>query len=182
MKVPGFSEDVILVGCRKNDRRSQELLYRHFAKKMYAVCLSYAGERPLAQDILQEAFVKVFKNVELYTKEGSLEGWIRRIVTNTAIDQIRKRKRNISLTEMEIDDPQLHTHNSAINIMGFNELMKQVGRLPEGARLVFNMHALDGFTHKEIAKKLEITEGTSKSQFNRARNLLISFLGNINIL
>jgi RNA polymerase sigma factor (sigma-70 family) len=182
MDTPGFSEDGILSGCRKNDRRSQELLYRHFAKKMYAICLSYAGERPLAQDMLQEAFVKVFNNINGFTNEGSLEGWIRRIVTNTAIDYVRKRQRGMNFTEMEAVDSSLHAHNPALGIMGFNELMKHVGRLPDGARLIFNMHALDGFTHREIAEKLAITEGTSKSQFNRARKLLINFIGNLNLL
>jgi RNA polymerase sigma factor (sigma-70 family) len=181
MKIFGFSEEAMLSGCRKNDRRSQETLYRLYAKKMYSICLSYAGERPLAQDMLQEAFVKVFNNINSYKKNGSLEGWIRRIVTNTAIDHVRKRKRVENFLEMETSEQNLQTHNPALGIMGFNELMEQVCRLPEGARLIFNMHALDGFTHKEIADKLEITEGTSKSQFNRARKLLISFIGNINL-
>jgi RNA polymerase sigma factor (sigma-70 family) len=181
MEIQGFSEEGVLSGCRKQNRRSQELLYRRFAKRMYAVCLSYAGERPLAQDILQESFIKVFNNINFYTRDGSLEGWIRRIVTNTAIDHIRKRKRNGEFADLETVDSRLHTHNPAVSVMGFNELMKHIGRLPEGARLVFNMHALDGFTHKEIAEKLEITEGTSKSQFNRARKLLMDFIGNINL-
>ncbi len=177
----GLNEEVILSGCRKSDRRSQELLYRHFAKKMYAICLSYAGERPMAQDILQESFIKVFKNIKQYKNDGSLEGWIRKIVSNTAIDHIRRKKRTDEYNEVDQNDPGTHTSNAAMNIIGFNELMEQVGRLPEGARLIFNLHALDGFTHKEIAQKLEITEGTSKSQFNRARKLLINFIGNMNL-
>jgi RNA polymerase sigma factor (sigma-70 family) len=181
MMLPGFSEECVLSGCLKNDRRSQELLYRHFAKKMYAVCLSYAGERPLAQDMLQEAFVKVFKSLRFFKKDGSLEGWIRRIVVNTAIDLIRKKKREGNLVEMETADSQFHSNNPAIHVMGFNELIEQVSRLPDGARLIFNLHALDGYTHKEIAEKLDITEGTSKSQFNRARKLLIGYIGNINL-
>jgi RNA polymerase sigma factor (sigma-70 family) len=181
MEIQGFNEEGVLSGCRKQNRRSQEMLYRRFAKRMYAISLSYAGERPMAQDILQESFIKVFNNINFYNNDGSLEGWIRRIVTNTAIDHIRKRKRNGEFSDLETVDSRLHTHNPAVSIMGFNELMKHIGRLPEGARLVFNMHALDGFTHKEIAEKLEITEGTSKSQFNRARKLLIDFIGNINL-
>ncbi len=177
----GFNEEVILTGCRKNDRRSQESLYRHFAKKMYAICLSYAGERPMAQDILQESFIKVFKNIKQYKNDGALEGWIRKIVTNTAIDHIRRRKWTDEYNKVDQNDPGMHISNAAMNIIGFNELMKQVGRLPEGARLVFNLYALDGFTHREIAEKLEITEGTSKSQFNRARKLLINFIGNMNL-
>jgi RNA polymerase sigma factor (sigma-70 family) len=181
MWISGFSEEHVLSGCLKNDRKSQELLYRQFAKKMYAVCLSYAGERPLAQDMLQEAFLKVFKSLRFFNRDGSLEGWIRKIVVNTAIDFIRKRKREGNLVEMETADSQMSASNPAINIMGFNELIEQVGRLPDGARLIFNLHALDGYTHKEIAEKLDITEGTSKSQFNRARKLLIGYIGNINL-
>ena len=179
---PGFNEEKILAGCRKNDRRSQELLYKQFSRKMYAICLSYAGERPLAQDILQESFVKTFKSIAFYNSDGSLEGWIRRIVTNTAIDHIRKKKRAGNYIGIETMDSNLHTQNSALEIMGFNEIIKHIGRLPDGARLIFNMHALEGFTHKEISEKLDITEGTSKSQFSRARKLLMSFIGNINLL
>ena len=180
MILKDISQESLLSGCRKNDRRSQELLYRHFSRKMYALCLSYTGERSLAQDILQESFIKVFKNIGQYKNDGSLEGWIRRIVTNTAIDHIRKRKITNEFIESEPADAELYTHNIALKIMGFNELMKQVDRLPEGARLIFNMYALDGYSHKEIATELNITEGTSKSQFNRARKLLMSFIGNMN--
>lgn len=181
MTVAFFNEEVILEGCRKNDRRSQELLYRHFARKMYAICLGYAGERPLAQDILQESFIKVFRNIGFYKNDGSLEGWIRKIVTNTAIDHIRKRKRAKDYIDAEMIDKELHINNQALAMIGFTEVMEQVGRLPEGARLIFNLHALDGYTHSEIAQKLEITEGTSKSQFNRARRLLMDFIGNMNL-
>lgn len=178
----GFKEDEILSGCRKNDRRSQEHLYRQFARKMYAVCLGYAGERALAQDMLQEAFIKVFRNIKHYKSDGSLEGWIRRIVTNTSIDHLRKRRRTDEYIEANpagYIGPE--TTNSALRIIGFNELIEQVERLPQGAKLIFNMHALDGYSHKEIAQKLEITEGTSKSQFNRARKLLMDFIGNMNL-
>lgn len=170
----GFDEEQIISACKKNDRRSQELLYRHFAKKMYALCLGYAVDRPMAQDILQESFIKVFKNISQFKNEGSLEGWIRRIVTNTAIDHIRKNKRTNEFIETEPDDPGLFIENSVVRLMGFNELLEKIESLPEGARLIFNMHAIDGYTHKEIAGQLNITEGTSKSQFNRARKLLMN--------
>lgn len=181
MDISGFNEDIIIEGCRKNERRSQELLYRHFAKKMYSICLSYAGERPLAQDILQEAFIKVFKNIGIYRKSGSLEGWIRKIVTNTAIDHIRQRRPAGSFVDIDPGYFQVEVSNTVLSNIGFSEVMEQVNRLPDGARMVFNLHALEGFTHKEIAFKLDITEGTSKSQFNRARKLLLNFLGNLNM-
>jgi RNA polymerase sigma factor (sigma-70 family) len=156
------------------------MFYRHFSKKMYAISLGYAGERPMAQDILQESFIKIFRNIKHYRNDGSLESWVRRIVTNTAIDHIRQRKRTSNYLEAETSELLLHTENSALKIMGFNELMEQVGRLPDGARLIFNMYALEGYTHKEIAELLQISIGTSKSQVNRARKLIMDFVGNIN--
>ncbi len=176
-----FIEEEVIASCRKNDRRAQELLYRHFAKKMYGICLGYAGERPMAQDILQESFIKVFKNIGKYKQDGSFEGWIRRIVVNTAIDHIRRRNRSNEFIDSEPEDSSLHVQNQAMKMMGYKEIMQQVQRLPEGARLIFSLYAVDGYTHKEIAEKLEITEGTSKSQFNRARKLLMGFLGNMNL-
>ena len=176
-----FNEQDILAGCIKNDRRSQELLYRRFSKKMYAICMSYAGDRPMAQDILQESFIKVFKNIKQYKNDGSLEGWIRRITSNTAIDHLRKNKRTDEFIDSGHYDREENASNSALKIIGFKELMGLVERLPSGAKMVFNMHALDGYTHKEIARKLEITEGTSKSQFNRARKLLVNIIGNMNL-
>lgn len=117
MEVQSFNEEGVLSGCRKQDRRSQEMLYRRFAKRMYAISLSYAGERPMAQDILQESFVKVFNNINFYNNDGSLEGWIRRIVTNTAIDHIRKRKRNGEFADLETVDSGLHTNNPAVSFL-----------------------------------------------------------------
>ncbi len=181
MRLSVFNEDMIIAGCKKNDRQSQELLYRHFAGKMYAICISYAGNRSLAKDMLQDAFIKVFKNIKSFNKDGSLEGWIRKIITNTAIDHLRKNKKTENYVEMEAANIKHYSVNTAIGNISFNEVMEQVERLPEGARIVFNMHALDGYTHKEIAQKLEITEGTSKSQFNRARQLLMSYIGSFNL-
>lgn len=185
MKSSEFNEDIIIAGCKRDDRQSQELLYRHFARKMYAICLSYAGDRSLAKDMLQDAFIKIFKNIRNYKKDGSFEGWIRRIITNTAIDHLRQKKRTDNYVKMEVKmevaSNMHHTKNLALSRISFNEVMEQVERLPEGARIIFNLYALDGYTHKEIAQKLSISEGTSKSQFNRARKLLMNFLFNLNM-
>lgn len=177
MVIQGEPEERLISGCKNNDRRSQALLYKHFASRMYPICLSYAGDRPGAQDILQESFIKIFKNIGDYKNNGSLEGWIRRIVTNTAIDHYRKNRKTLDLIIADADQPELHVLNPALKTMEFKELLEQVDRLPDGARMIFNLHALDGYSHKEIAKELNITEGTSKSQFNRARKLLINFIG-----
>ena len=179
MQIDLFSEEEILKGCKANKRKFQEILYRKYAKKMYGICLSYAGVRELAQDILQDSFIKIFDKIREYRMEGSLEGWIRRIVTNTAIDHIRQRGRiqNYITDKEEIKD-EVHEMN-ALQDLQTQDVLNQVAKLPDGARLVFNLYALEGYTHKEIAEKLDITEGTSKSQFNRARRILMSRLNGL---
>lgn len=165
-----FPEEKVIEGCKKKKRYYQELLYRRFAPKMYGVCLSYAQNREQASDILHESFLKIFRNIQSYRNQGSFEGWIRRIVTNTAIDHIRRKSKNVPLINDEIPEvEEIYEEPVAINM---NELHQQVARLPEGARIVFNLYTLEGMTHHEIAEKLNITTGTSKSQFSRARQLL----------
>jgi RNA polymerase sigma-70 factor (ECF subfamily) len=165
-----FPEEEIIEGCKKKKRYYQEILYRRFAPKMYGVCLSYAKNREQASDILHDSFLKIFRNIDSYKKHGSFEGWIRRIVTNTAIDHVRKKDKNIPLINDEIPDIE-DTEEESLSI-GMNELQEQVARLPEGARIIFNLYTLEGMTHHEIATKLNITVGTSKSQFSRARQIL----------
>jgi RNA polymerase sigma-70 factor (ECF subfamily) len=176
MQVDLFDEKEIIKGCQQENRRSQEILYRRFAAKMYGICQSYAGDRALAQDMLQEAFIKVFKNINEFKGEGSVEGWIRRIVVNTAIDFLRQRQRSDKFINEDLVDVVTHVDNEALPSIHFNEMLGYIDKLPDGARLVFNLFALEGFTHKEIAKELSISEGTSKSQYNRARNLLMNWL------
>ncbi|HSH52623.1 MAG TPA: sigma-70 family RNA polymerase sigma factor [Bacteroidales bacterium] len=179
MKVDLYSEEEILKGCRKNKRQYQEILYRKYAKKMYGICLSYAGDRALAQDMLQESFIKIFNRIKDFKQEGSLEGWIRKVVTNTAIDLLRQQKRIQNYISDKEEIKEGSYESDALQNLQTEDVLNQVNRLPEGARLVFNLYALEGYTHKEIAEKLNITEGTSKSQFNRARKLLMLWLNKI---
>jgi len=179
MKVDLYSEEEILKGCRKNKRQYQEMLYRKYAKKMYGICLSYAGDRAMAQDMLQESFIKIFNRIKDFKQEGSLEGWIRKIVTHTAIDLLRQQKRTQNFISDNEEINEGSYESDALQNLQTEDVLNQVSRLPEGARLVFNLYALEGYTHKEIAVKLNITEGTSKSQFNRARKLLMSWLNKI---
>ena len=163
--------------CIKGDRQAQEELYRAHARVMYNVCLAYAKDREEAKDILQEGFIKVFRNLRKYKEEGSLQAWIRRIIINVAIDHVRKQKRKIFIEMENLEEPG--TGFSGIpSDMETEEIITFVRRLPEGARLIFNLFALEGYSHKEIAKKLDITEGTSKSQVSRARALLQSWMSN----
>ncbi len=181
MNVELYSDEELLIGCKENNRLYQEILYRKYAKKMYGICLSYAGDRDMAQDILQESFIKVFKSIHNYKSEGPLEGWIRRIIINTALDHLRQKtklQKYISDKDEVIKEVE---EISAIEKLQTQDILNQVAKLPDGARVVFNLYALEGYTHREIADKLEITEGTSKSQFNRARKLLMEMLNKLSV-
>lgn len=164
------TETDLIKGCIEGNIRMQKELYDKFSPKMYAVCLRYMGNADDAQDILQEGFIKVFRNLERFRGEGSFEGWIRRIFVNTAIEQIRKRKIDISLTEKE--EIIEYKSVSAVDNINEKDLLKIVSELSPGYRSVFNMYVVEGFSHKEIGDLLGISEGTSKSQLARARMIL----------
>ncbi len=167
-----FQEETLIAGCVKNDRKAQEQLYRLYADEMYNVCLAYEKDRDEVKDILQESFIKVFRSIEKYDKKGPLKAWVRRIVVNTAIDHFRRKKVTDNYVDVETIAETTADQGERQGGQGFKDILKMVKRLPEGARMVFNLFALEGYTHKEIAVKLSITEGTSKSQYSRARQLL----------
>lgn len=163
-------ETDLIKGCIEGDRRMQKELYDRFSPKMYAVCLRYMGNADDAQDILQEGFIKIYKNLERFRGDGSFEGWVRRIFVNTAIEQIRKKKMDVSLTEKE--ETIEYKSVSAVDNINEKDLLKIVSGLSPGYRSVFNMYVVEGFSHKEIGELLGISEGTSKSQLARARMIL----------
>jgi len=176
-EISGMSDETLVEGCLKNDRKMQELLYRKFSREMYSICLAYENDRDEAKDILQEGFIKVFRSIKTFDRQGSLKGWIRRIITNTAIDYWRSSSREdqfLSIDFIKSTDQPFETPNTSFD---YSDIMNQVSRLPSGARLILNLYALEGYSHKEIAEKLSISEGTSKSQVNRARHLLQQYLG-----
>ena len=166
------NDDNLLKGCLENDRKSQKLLYRKYFKTMFQICLSYSGDKDEAKDILQDAFVKVFTKLEQYNSKGSLEAWIRRIVTNTAIDYFRSRKQLIFTDDFH-EEPEGDELNFIESVeISTDLILFYIKQLPDGARVIFNLFAVEGMSHKEISLKLGITEGTSKSQYKRARTLL----------
>ena len=176
MQVDLYKEEEIVKGCQRNERKYQEIMYRRYSRKMYGICLSYAGDRALAQDMLHDAFLKIFNTIGQFKLEGSLEGWIRKVVTRTAIDLLRKRQRlNHYITE-EMEESQTGKAPLVQSYLATKDILELVRQLPNGARAIFNLFALEGFTHKEIAEQLQISEGTSKSQYNRARVLLKSWV------
>lgn len=166
-----FTIDSLLDGCKKGDRKAQESLYKALASKMMGVCMRYAKDTFEAEDILQIGFVKVFQKVTEFRSDGSFEGWIRRIMVNTAIETYRKNLRSLNVVDIDevYDQPQSTFDMGKLEL---NDLMKLVQQLSNGYRIVFNMYAIEGYSHKEIAKELGISEGASKSQLSRARAIL----------
>ncbi len=163
--------DDLLEGCKRGERRAQELLYRSLSAKMLAVCTRYAKNDFEAEDMLQAGFIKVFRNLDSFRGEGAFEGWIRRVVVNTAIEMYRQNIRNLKTVDIEeVYDSEQHTY--AMDGLEASDLLKLIQRLPDGYRVVFNMYAIEGYSHKEIAETLHITEGASKSQLSRARSWL----------
>ncbi|MEJ7779725.1 MAG: RNA polymerase sigma factor [Daejeonella sp.] len=166
-----FTIDSLLEGCKRGERKAQESLYKTLASKMMGVCMSYAKDSYEAEDVLQMGFVKVFQKVAEFRSDGSFEGWIRRIMVNTAIESYRKNLRSLNVVDIEAvhDQPQSTFDMSGLEL---KDLMKLVQQLSNGYRLVFNMYVIEGFSHKEIAEQLGISEGASKSQLSRARAIL----------
>ncbi|MDX2285663.1 MAG: sigma-70 family RNA polymerase sigma factor [Bacteroidia bacterium] len=158
----------LIQDCIAQKPRAQRELYERFAPKMLGVCARYARDLEQAEDMLQEGFIKVFQKLRDYQDRGSLEGWIRRIVVNTAIDCIRRDKHFREQAEIR-EAAGSEIPPEALDQLGAAYLMEQIRKLPEGYRLVFNLYALEGFSHAEIAERLQITESTSRSQYARAR-------------
>lgn len=166
-------DDLTLVTeCAKGNSRAQRALFDKFAPKMLVVCQRYMKSIDEAEDVLQDGFVKVFQKIGEFKMEGSLEGWIRRIVVNTALDMLRKNKK--LLGDVSIDDVsyKVSFEDNSFDEMDVNHLMKLINELPDGYRVVFNMFAIEGYSHKEIAETLGVSENTSKSQYSRARAFL----------
>ncbi len=165
----------ILEGCKKGDRKCQHLLYSTFASRMMGVCMRYAKTLPEAEDVLQNGFIKVFTKIDDFRQEGSLEGWIRTIMVRAAIESYHKEKRKTELVDIsDLAGSELQSHE-LVNLEA-RDLLALVQQLSPGCRLVFNLYAIEGYSHKEIAGQLGISESASKAQLSRARTILKSKL------
>jgi RNA polymerase sigma factor (sigma-70 family) len=165
-----LSEQELLDGCRKGDRGFQQALYERYCRKMMVVCLRYSKSTAEAEDILQEAFVKVFHALKDFRQESKLETWITRIMVNTALNSQRKKLYLYPMVDVEKID--VGEDEMSISAIHFTQLLEMIQSLPHGCQVVFNLFAIEGYSHKEIADALGISEGTSKSQYARARSLL----------
>ncbi|MBL7736071.1 MAG: sigma-70 family RNA polymerase sigma factor [Chitinophagaceae bacterium] len=150
----------------------QEELYNRFAGKMYAVCLRYSNNSDDAQDLLQEGFIKVYRNLHRFRAEGSFEGWIRRIFVNSSIEHFRK-KSLLAVKVSEKEENEIENDDiSALDALAERDIIRLIQELSPGYRTIFNLYVVEGYSHKEIAEMLNISEGTSKSQLARARGIL----------
>ena len=171
LKIYQSSEDKLIKKCLDNNQAAQQELYNQYASKMLGICRRYVTDDAQAEDILIAGFIKVFRNLSQFKFEGSFEGWIRRIMVNESLSYIRKNRNmylevDIEQANREPDYARLDDHLQA------EDLLRLIDQLPTGYRTVFNLYAIEGYSHKEIAEKLNINENTSKSQLSRARALL----------
>lgn len=165
------SDSDLIEGCKQENRKAQYELYQRFSGKMYGVCLRYASNTEEAEDILQEGFIKVFRKIDSFRGEGSFEGWIRRIFVNTSIEHFRRKNHLQPISEKEESTIE-GKYLSVLDDLAEKDIIALVQQLSPGYRTVFNMYVVEGYTHKEIADMLGISEGTSKSQLSRAKLIL----------
>lgn len=174
-KIYRANEDELIKGCVRRERNAQKRLYDTFSSKMYALCCRYVKDSMEAEDVLVTAFTKIFDRIDQFKGEGSFEGWIRRVVVNESLTYLRRNRSMYIETELEAADrepdyQQISDHLEA------EDLLNMIQELPAGYRIVFNLYAIDGYSHKEIADQLNISENTSKSQLSRARVFLQKIL------
>ena len=168
-----MTEEQLIKACIKEDAASQKEVFMRFSGRMLGVCNRYARNSADAEDILQDAFIKVFDKIHQFKFEGSFEGWIRKIVVNTALKKYSLRRYEKEVSGYEVNDRnESEMEPSAYSHLSQKELLELINNLPDGYRLVFNLYAIEGFQHDEIAEMLGIQPGTSRSQLVKARNLL----------
>lgn len=164
-----MTDEEIVTGCVNKNPIAQKHLYEKFSRKMMGVCLRYSENQEEAEDVLQMGFITVFGNIASFKSLGSFEGWIRKIMVNTALTNIRKNKKFKQNIEMDKVEFMLPASNHITETFAANDLLKIIQTLPTGFKTVFNLYAIEGYSHKEIGEMLNISEGTSKSQYSRAK-------------
>jgi RNA polymerase sigma factor (sigma-70 family) len=168
-------EEDLIKGCRRGDHHAQQRLFDQYSSRLYGISLRYVKDPMQAEDIVVMTFTKVFERISQFKGEGSFEGWLRRITVNEALGWLRKNRAMAVETDLEQADRE-PDYNRISDHLEAEDLLKMIGKLPPGYRIVFNMYAIDGYSHSEIAQQLGISENTSKSQLSRARIYLQKLL------
>jgi len=159
----------LIESCIKGDRAAQKVLYDRLAPRMFPVCIRYVGDREQAEDILQEGFITLFTRLDTYKGDGSFEGWARKIFVTTALMELRRKDALKMSDDLEMARGMKTETVTQLQSIGYKDLMKLITQLPPGFRTVFNMYAIEGYSHKEIGEILGISETTSRTQLSRAR-------------
>lgn len=167
-----MTEEQVVKGCQKNNPVAQRQLYDMYSKRVLGICLRYSKERSEAEDLMQNAFIKVFESINQFRGNGSLEGWVRKITVNMAFSSLRKNKIESHSLNLDDDEYLAPSVDYISESLDAKDLLKLIQTLPSGFRTVFNLFAIEGYSHKEIGEMLGISEGTSKSQYSRARTYL----------
>lgn len=167
-----MTEKEIIEGCLRQKRECQQELFRRYAGKMLAVCMRYARHHMEAEDVLQDAFIKVFDHLHQFQNKGSFEGWIRRVVVNTALKTFDRKSFTHEQYGLEVREDYSAAEPKVFAQLNEEELLGLIARLPEGYRIVFNLYAIEGYSHAEIADMLGVQESTSRSQLVKARKML----------
>ncbi len=167
-----YTTDELIRRCKAGERKAQEMLYKQYASKMLGVCNRYATDRMEAEDMVQNGFIKVFQKLADYRGDGSFEGWIRRIMVHSSIEYYRKNHKMMQLVDLEDAVNETSVNPLANAKLEANDLLLLIQQLSPGYRMVFNLYAIEGYSHKEIGEIVGITEGASKSQLSRARSIL----------
>ncbi len=162
----------IIKACKKKDKAAQKALYEHYASYVYGICLRYAKNSQDAEDLMQDAFVKILKNIKRYKDYGSFTGWLTRIAVNTAISFYRKKARHMTSPDSEAVDKEADQPFFVDSHVFAKDIVEAIKKLPDGYRLVFNLYAIEGYDHNEIGEMLGIAASSSRSQYFRARKML----------
>lgn len=170
------NEKKLINGCVKKDKKAQRQLYELYKVSLFRICLRYAKDRPEAEDMLQDGFVKIMADIHQYRGEGALGGWMRRVMVNTALQHIRKQNRQGYTVEITEIADTYQADEVILSDLRAKALTQLIQKLPSGYRAVFNMYVIEGFSHKEIAEQMEVTESTSKSQLSKAKAMLRKML------
>jgi len=167
-----YSEQELIKACIRQERSAQRQLYERFASKLFATALRYMKNRSDAEDVLQDSFIKIYQKINSFRSDCPIEAWLRKIVVNTALKHLQSQPNYMQHTDSQLICDEVELDEFTLSNFEFKQLMEIVQSLPDGCRTIFNLHAIEGYQHNEIAAMLSVAEGTSKSQYSRARNLL----------
>jgi len=168
-----MDDNQLIKGCIDGDRKAQKALYEKYSRKMMGVCLRYVKNLEDARDLMQDGFIKLFTNLQNYSGSGSFDGWVRKIFVNCALERLRQRDILKDADDIEnVDYQDIPDESASVSDISSEELMACIQALPNGFRMVFNLFAVEGYSHKEIGEMLAISESTSRSQYMRARKML----------